>query len=128
MHEDLKFNMDKGIKYDQEKPRMDLLDPSFTIGVAEVLTFGAKKYAADNWRGGIEVTRIIASIHRHLAEIQKGNDFDEESKLPHVYHIACNCQFLGWMLENKPEMDDRWKPSEETIQQMFARENNDEFK
>lgn len=120
--------MEQGIKYDQDKPRMDLLDPSFTIGVAEVLTFGAKKYAADNWRGGIAFTKLISSIHRHLAEIQKGNDLDDESGLPHVYHIACNCQFLGWMLKNKPEMDDRWKPDNFDISGMFALENNNEYR
>ena len=106
------FNNDKlitGVKFDQDKPRMDLLDPSFTEGVAQVLTFGAKKYAADNWRGGIAYTRLISSIHRHLAAIQKGEDIDVESGLPHVYHIGCNCQFLGWMMQNKQELDDRWK-------------------
>lgn len=97
-----------GLKYDAEKPRMDLLDPFFTEGVAEVLTFGAKKYAAENWRGGIQFSRIIAATHRHLAAIQKGQDIDPESELPHVYHIGCNMMFLGWMMENRPDLDDRW--------------------
>lgn len=101
-----------GLKYDAGKPRMDLLDPSFTEGVASVLTFGAQKYAADNWRGGIQYSRTIAAIHRHLASIQKGEDIDPESGLPHVYHIGCNVQFLGWMMQNRPDMDDRWKPNE----------------
>lgn len=100
--------MSEGLKFDSEKIRMDLLDPTFTEGVAEVLTFGARKYAPDNWRNGIQYTRLIAAIHRHLASIQRGEDYDAESGLPHVYHIGCCVQFLGWMMQNKPEMDDRW--------------------
>lgn len=103
---------EKGVKYDSEKPRMDLLDPTFTEGVAQVLTFGAKKYASDNWRGGIEFTRLIAAAHRHLAAIQRGEDYDPESGLPHVYHVGCCMQFLGWMMQFKPEMDDRWYTKE----------------
>lgn len=34
-----------GLKYDSEKPRMDLLDADFLEGVASVLTFGADKYS-----------------------------------------------------------------------------------
>lgn len=98
-----------GVKFDSDKPRMDLLDPSFTVGVAEVLTFGAQKYAANNWRKGMEVTRLISAIHRHLAAIQSNEDIDPESGLPHAYHIACNTMFLQWMLDNKPEKDDRYK-------------------
>lgn len=100
--------LDKGLKYDADKPRMDLLDPTFTIGVSRVLTFGANKYSPDNWRNGISYTRIIAAIHRHLAAIQMGEDIDPESGEPHIYHIGCNVQFLGWMMKNKPEFDDRF--------------------
>ena len=107
--------MSEGLKFDAGKIRMDLLDPSFTEGVAEVLTFGARKYAPDNWRNGIQYTRLIAAIHRHLAAIQRGEDYDAESKLPHVYHIGCCVQFLGWMMQNKPEMDDRWHTKEENV-------------
>ena len=105
----------QGTKYDGDKPRMALLDPSFTEGVASVLTFGAKKYAPDNWRGGIHYTRLIAAMHRHLAAIQRGEDIDPESGLPHVYHMGCNAQFLGWMMEYKPELDDRWYKKEENV-------------
>ncbi len=42
-----------GTKFDGGKPRMDLLDPLWLAEVARVLGFGAQKYAAHNWRGGI---------------------------------------------------------------------------
>jgi hypothetical protein len=82
---------------------------------------------ADNWRGGIQYTRIISAIHRHLAAIQEGEDIDPESGLPHVYHIGCNVQFLGWMMQNRPDMDDRYKTEDNfDIAGMFAKEANDD--
>ena len=102
--------MDKttGMKFDQEKPRMDLLDANYLEGVANVLGFGAKKYAAHNWRGGISVSRLIAASYRHLGAINRGEDIDSESGLPHVYHLGCCNMFLAEML-TREDMDDRYK-------------------
>lgn len=102
----------KGLKYDSEKPRMDLLDPLFLEDVAKVLTFGANKYAAHNWREGIYYSRLIAAAYRHLGAINRGEDIDPESGLPHTAHLGCCIQFLNWMMRTKPELDDRWKDSE----------------
>ena len=99
----------KGLKYDNEKPRIDLVDAEFIEGLASVLTFGARKYAAHNWRNGIEVSRLIAAAYRHLGSINKGEDLDPESGQPHVYHLACCVQFLAWMMKHRPDLDDRWK-------------------
>lgn len=100
--------MAEGLKYDSGKPRMDLLDPAALEGVAAVLTFGAEKYAAHNWRNGINVSRLIAASYRHLGAINQGEDIDPESGLPHVDHLGCCVMFLRWMLVNRPERDDRW--------------------
>ena len=67
-----------GLKYDGEKPRMDLLDADHLENVAKVLTFGAKKYAAHNWRNGINVSRLIAAAYRHLGAINRGEDGDND--------------------------------------------------
>lgn len=98
-----------GLKFDSEKPRMDLLDPLFLESVADVLTFGAKKYSPHNWRDGIQVSRLIAAAYRHLGAINRGEDIDPESGKPHTAHLGCCVQFLHWMLAKKPEFDDRWK-------------------
>jgi len=103
---------DGALKYDGEKPRMDLLDPDFLENVAKVLTFGAKKYAAHNWRNGISHSRLIAAAYRHLGAISRGEDRDPESGLPHTAHLGCCVQFLDWMQANRPDLDDRWKNSE----------------
>jgi hypothetical protein len=101
--------IEPGTKYDQEKPRMDLLDADYLEGVANVLSFGARKYAAHNWRGGINYSRLIASLYRHLGAINRGEDIDPESGLPHVYHLGCNTMFLASMMKTRPDMDDRYK-------------------
>lgn len=98
-----------GSKFDGDKPRMDLLDSDFLEEVASVLTFGAKKYAAHNWRGGIAYSRLIAAAYRHLGAINRGEDIDPESGLPHVAHLGCCVMFLSSMMRVKPELDDRYK-------------------
>lgn len=99
-----------GMKFDQAKPPMALLDPAFLEGVASVLAFGANKYAANNWRNGIEYTRLISALYRHLGAINGGEDIDPESGLSHAYHLGCCVMFLSSMMNTRKDLDDRWKP------------------
>lgn len=98
-----------GTKYDGGKNRVDLLDSLALEGLAQVLTFGATKYAAHNWRGGISYSRLISSLLRHLFAIQRGEDIDPESGLPHIDHVGCNWMFLSNFTKTRPDLDDRWK-------------------
>lgn len=98
-----------GVKFDQDKPRVDLLDSLALEGIAKVLGFGAKKYAAHNWRGGIAYSRLMGAAMRHLFAIQRGEDVDPESGLPHVDHLGCCWMFLSNMMKTRPDLDDRWK-------------------
>ena len=108
-YEDAKHPQPEGNKFDDEKPPMALLDAEYLEGIAEVLGFGASKYSAHNWRNGIAVSRLISAAYRHLGAINKGEDIDAESGKPHIYHLGCCTMFLASMLNNKPELDDRWK-------------------
>lgn len=98
-----------GQKFDSEKPPVDLLDTYALEQTALVLAFGARKYAAHNWRGGIRFSRLIGAAMRHLMAINRGEDIDPESGLPHAAHASCCVMFLLWMMENRPDLDDRWK-------------------
>lgn len=103
-----------GVKYDgnyKEKPPMALLDPPFLEGIARVLGFGAVKYAPDNWRNGIAYRRLISAAYRHLGAISAGEDIDPESGLAHSYHLGCCVMFLASMMETRPDLDDRYKPT-----------------
>ena len=93
------------IKNDRDKPRMELLDPDFMIGVANVLTFGAEKYDAYNWQKadteGIE--RIKGAMLRHQMAYMNGEITDPETGLNHMYHISCNAMFLAYFDRHKTE-------------------------
>lgn len=102
---------ESGKKDDQEKNRLDLIPPAATEGIGLVLTFGAKKYSTYNWAKGIKYSRILAAIKRHLLAIDKGEDYDSESGLLHIDHIACNAAFLQTFqrYERYQKFDDRFQ-------------------
>jgi len=82
------------LKYDGEKPRMDLVPAGAVIETAKVFTFGAKKYAAHNWRKGFDYSRLIASLERHIAAFKECEDTDPESGLMHMAHASCCVMML----------------------------------
>jgi hypothetical protein len=84
----------EGRKDDEDKIRMDLLSPVFLEGTAMVLTFGAKKYDAYNWAKGIAYSRVFAALQRHLWAFWRGEDLDEETGMPHLWHASCCLMFL----------------------------------
>ncbi|MBS0599493.1 MAG: hypothetical protein JSR92_19725 [Proteobacteria bacterium] len=84
--------------------------PLFALdGVAQVLMYGAKKYAPGNWMKGQPWTVVYNSMMRHLRDWQRGEDLDPESGLPHIDHILCNAIFLSAYRDLYPEGDDRWQ-------------------
>jgi hypothetical protein len=99
----------KALKFDNEKPRTELVDADAILELAKVLTFGAKKYAANNWRKGIEFSRVIGAALRHIYAIQQGEDRDQETGLLHSAHAMCELMFLTNFYKSHPELDDRYK-------------------
>lgn len=98
-----------GLKFDSGKPRWTLLMQGCAkalAGVAKVLTFGAKKYAAHSWK---EVEnneeRYRDALYRHLNAIEGGEAIDPESGLSHWDHAACNALFLSQLNKDKPMSD-----------------------
>lgn len=77
------------------KPQLSYIALDCMEDAARVMEFGAKKYARNNWRKGMQLTKILDSLLRHLAALAKGEMIDPESGLPHVGHIQCNAMFLG---------------------------------
>lgn len=91
--------MDKpeGIKFDQGKDRWDLLPFGPITWVVKVLTFGAKKYAPNNWQKVADPSeRYFAAGMRHLVLYREGEWLDPETGLPHLAHAICNFMFLLW--------------------------------
>ena len=98
----------EGKHFDEGKLRVDLIPPEALEALAEVLSYGSKKYGDKNWEKGIHYTRLYGSILRHLISWAKGEDIDDESKLPHIYHAFCDIMFLvTYTKRNMKEYDDR---------------------
>lgn len=99
----------KALRYNAGKFLMSLVPPSLVRYTAAVLTYGAIKYAPNNWRKGFKWTSILDSLERHLVAWKEGEDLDEESGLPHLAHIACNLAFLIEHFDARMGIDDRTK-------------------
>lgn len=98
------------VKHDLGKAPMSLLSREALERTAEVLAFGAQKYAAHNWRRGFEWSRPLSAAQRHLLAFQDGEDRDPESGLSHLAHAMCCIMFLLEFEKTHRELDDRWKP------------------
>ena len=96
-----------GVKYDGDKPTMELLAPEFLIGTAEVLAYGKRKYAARNWEAGMRWGRPLGGLLRHICAWMSGQDIDPESGLHHLDHAACCLMFLRAYVARKIGEDDR---------------------
>ena len=84
-----------GMKFDGDKPRMGLVPPAALFEVANVLTFGAKKYLPGNWqyvKDGKE--RYLDAALRHIYLYQLGEELDPESKYHHLAHAICCLMFI----------------------------------
>lgn len=101
--------MSGGTKFDQDKPRMELLPSVALEEIAKVLTFGAKKYADHNWKKGISFSRLLGAAFRHLTAYIRGEDKDPESGLSHLAHLGCCIMFLLWHEKYRKDLDDRSK-------------------
>jgi hypothetical protein len=94
-----------GMKFDEGKIRHELLPLKVLRGVAEVLTFGAKKYDDDSWQSVPDaLRRYRAAEQRHFDHVVlDGETTDKDSGLMHAWHYACNALFVAWLLAYKPE-------------------------
>jgi hypothetical protein len=87
----------QGTKYDNGKLRWDLLPMECVEDVVKILTFGAGKYAPNNWQLVTDAKeRYWAAMMRHLVAHRKGELIDSESGEPHLSHAACCLTFLMW--------------------------------
>jgi len=96
------------IKFDQEKIRIDLISTVAIEELAKVLTYGAKKYTAHNWRSGLARSRLLGAAIRHVFAFMRGEDRDPESGLSHLAHAMCCLMFLLEFVTTGGGTDDRW--------------------
>lgn len=97
------------LKFDSNKPGMDLLPVAAKRAIAEVFDFGAKKYARHNWRNGFNYSRLIAAMERHIDAFNDGEDNDPESGKSHLAHAGCCVLMLLESVIKGYGTDDRYK-------------------
>ena len=99
------------VKHDEGKTDWSLMPFEAIEEINKVLDFGAKKYAAHNWRSGtgFKYTRVLSSLLRHTFAWARGEDLDPESGLSHLAHMGCNVVFLIYYNKYKTQYnnDDR---------------------
>ncbi len=84
-----------GKKFDQDKPRYDLMPLLAEMEVVEVLTYGAMKYDEHNWRNVSPLNqRYYSAARRHLQSFLGGESRDPESGLHHLAHASCCLLFM----------------------------------
>lgn len=101
---------DQKAKQDDGKLKLTLVPRKVIEAIARVRMYGNSKYpegGIDNWKM-VEPERYRDALFRHLlAYLDDPYSIDEESGLPHLWHIACNVAFLceledvGNMLDSK---------------------------
>jgi len=72
-----------------KKPRPDLISPFFAERLGEWLRLGAEKYTPRNWEKGIQFSRTLASLERHVMAWKQGDRSED-----HLAAVACNTMFL----------------------------------
>ena len=81
-------------KADAGKIRPTLVPPSLVPAVAAVREHGTRKYGdPENWKR-VDAQRYKDALYRHWLAYLNGEECDEESGLPHLWHLACNAAFL----------------------------------
>ena len=84
-----------GLKHDGGKPRCDLVPGEIIEAIGAVRTYGVQKYGKEYSYRQVEPKRYRAALMRHIcAWLRNPFGVDEESGLPHLWHVACNVAFL----------------------------------
>ena len=95
-------NLDRSVKQMEQKIKADagkclptLVHTSLIRAVAAVRRYGIEKYHdLENW-SRVEPQRYRDALYRHwLAYLDDPDGVDQESGLPHLWHLACNVDFL----------------------------------
>lgn len=99
----------KSLRLNSGKIQTREVDPSFIMGIAEVLTKSREKYDAYNWTLPTKLSTPYESAMRHLMLFQQGEDLDKDTGMSHLLHIATNIMFMHYHITNHPdECDDRF--------------------
>lgn len=105
-------SLTEAVKYDQTKPRFDLLPVQPITEIVEVFTFGAQKYSDRNYLG-LRWSRVAAAGMRHFFAWLRGEELDAETGKSHLAHLGCCVLMLMEMQYWQKGTDDRYRGGDE---------------
>ena len=89
--------MNQNAKADKGKLKLTLVPTEIIRDIAVIREYGNNKYpngGKDNWKS-VEPERYRDAAYRHmLAYVDNPVSIDDESRYPHLWHLACNVSFL----------------------------------
>ena len=114
----------EGRKYDGDKAKLYLLPPKSILEVGKVLTYGAEKYDAENWRKVDDLqNRYTSAALRHIFAHMDGELEDEETGLSHLAHAMC-CLLFKLEIELEDAKSKEEKPRESDEHKYQARDQS----
>ena len=98
---------DQTAKADAGKLPLTMVPMNIIWAIAAIRAFGNEKYKdPDNWKN-VEIQRYRDAAFRHfLAYLSHPDGNDEESGLPHLWHLATNIAFLCELQNTDWELKD----------------------
>lgn len=86
---------DQTIKADAGKLPLTLVPREAIRAIARIRQYGTEKYGdPENWRKVSKERYRDAAFRHFLSYLDDPDGVDEESGLPHLWHLACNIAFL----------------------------------
>jgi len=83
-----RYNSEVGLRFDDNKSRVDLIPVGPLLELGKLYLEGAKKYSDRNWEKGMDYNKMYASALRHLYKWWDGEDFDEETGAHHLDAVS----------------------------------------
>jgi hypothetical protein len=87
-----------GYKFSMDSPAklpLWLVPKALIEAAGRALQHGAKKYAPNNWRKGMDYSEVFSALQRHMLAWNEGEDIDPDSGLNHIDHAAACLGFLA---------------------------------
>lgn len=84
----------RGLRYDSGKNRLDLIPAEWEWELGRVLTKGAEKYHDRNWELGMDWSKVVGPLRRHLNAFLRGEQLDKETGCHHLAHVGWNALAL----------------------------------
>ena len=86
---------DQTAKADAGKAQLTLVPRKIILDIAAIREYGNEKYGdPENWRQVSDERYRNAAFRHFLAYLDDPKSVDQESGMPHLWHLACNIAFL----------------------------------